>query len=308
MASMMRKMNRGRTGRPRTQWVALLLGVLLSFGMQAQQVASMRINEVLIINENNFVDDYGQRNGWIELFNSSAGTVNIGGCYLTNDPDNPTKYPIPKGDVLTIIRPGQHVLFWVDGMASRGTFHVNFKFDPTKKNYIALYDVNGKTLVDEIWIPAEQKPDISYGRFVDGQDEWGILPKVTPSTNNLTLDTNEKIENFKQNDAWGVGMTISAMIVVFVGLILLYVVFKFFDRFAVILRKRRAQKAGLDDHITKDIHLDEGAVFAAIATALYEVTEDAHDVESTVLTISKVTRRYSPWSSKIYGIRDFLRK
>jgi hypothetical protein len=54
--------------------------------------------------------------------------------------------------------------------------------------------------------------------------------------------------------------------------------------------------------------LEEGAVFAAIATALYEVTEDVHDVESTVITIQKVTRRYSPWSSKIYGLREQLKK
>ena len=300
--------NKERTSRPRTQWrVMILLGFLLSVGMKAQQVSSVRINEVLIINENNFVDDYGNRSGWIELYNSSAGTVNIGGCFLTNDPNNPKKYPIPKGDVLTIIRPGQHVLFWADGIASRGTFHVNFIFHPMQKNYIALYDVNGKTLVDEIWIPAGQKADVSYGRFIDGQDSWGILPKVTPSTNNLTLDTNEKIENFKQNDSWGVGMTITAMVVVFLGLILLYVIFKFVGQFAFNLSRSRALKAGVDVNIARDSNTDEGAVFAAIATALYEVKEDAHDIESTVLTISKVARRYSPWSSKIYGIRDFSR-
>lgn len=48
---------------------------------------------------------------WIELFNNSAGSVNIAGCYLTNDKSNPKKYPIPKGDVLTVIPPRQHTLF-----------------------------------------------------------------------------------------------------------------------------------------------------------------------------------------------------
>ena len=38
--------------------------------------------------------------------------------------------------------------------------------------------------------------------------------------------------------------------------------------------------------------------------ALYEVSEDAHDMESTVLTMRKVARRYSPWNSKIYGMRN----
>ena len=45
----------------------------------------------------------------------------------------------------------------------------------------------------------------------------GTAEKVTPSTNNLTLDSNEKIDNFKQNDSLGIGMTITAMAVVFLG-------------------------------------------------------------------------------------------
>jgi Na+-transporting methylmalonyl-CoA/oxaloacetate decarboxylase gamma subunit len=287
--------------------IMLLFMLLFAAGTYAQRVAYIRINEALITNENNFVDDYGNRSGWIELFNNSAGTVNIGGCYLTNDRNNPQKYPIPKGDVLTIIPPRQHILFWADGMASRGTFHLNFELDPTKENYIALYDADGKTLVDEIVIPAGQKPDVSYGRKIDGRDEWAALSKVTPSTNNLTLDSNEKIENFLVNDALGVGMTLTAMAVVFIGLILLYIVFRIVGKTAIQMSTRRAKKAGVENIPAKG-HMEEGAILAAIATALYEVTEDVHDIESTVLTIHKVARRYSPWSSKIYGMREFSKK
>lgn len=206
--------------------VLLLFALLVSFGAKAQRATSMRINEVLVINEDNFVDDYGKRHAWIELFNNSAGSVNIAGCYLTNDKSNPKKYPIPKGDVLTVIPPRQHTLFWADGEPDRGTFHVNFTLDPSKENYIALYDADGKTLIDEIVIPASQKADVSYGRTLDGQGEWTALTKVTPSTNNVTLDSNEKIENFKENDSWGIGMTLTAMAVVFSGLFLLFIIFK----------------------------------------------------------------------------------
>ena len=72
--------------------VLLLFALLVSFGAKAQRATSMRINEVLVINEDNFVDDYGKRHAWIELFNNSAGSVNIAGCYLTNDKSNPKKY------------------------------------------------------------------------------------------------------------------------------------------------------------------------------------------------------------------------
>ena len=92
--------------------IFLLLGFLfVSLSLAAQSQSDMRINEFLVINTNDFEDDFGHKNGWIELFNTSYGTVNIGGCYLTNDPSNLTKYIIPKGDVLTKIAPRQHTLF-----------------------------------------------------------------------------------------------------------------------------------------------------------------------------------------------------
>ena len=62
--------------------VLLLFALLVSFGAKAQRATSMRINEVLVVNEDNFVDDYGKRHAWIELFNGSAGSVNIAGCFL----------------------------------------------------------------------------------------------------------------------------------------------------------------------------------------------------------------------------------
>ena len=287
--------------------VLLLFILLVSFGAQAQRATSMRINEALVINEDNFVDDYGKRHGWIELFNTSAGTVNIAGCFLTDDKNNPKKYPIPKGDVLTQIPPHQHTLFWADGEPNRGTFHVNFTLDPSKENYIALYDADGKTLIDEITIPAAQRPDVSYGRVIDGQEEWAQLTKVTPSTNNLTLDSNEKIENFKTNDSLGIGMTITAMTVVFLGLLLLYLIFKQVGKAAIAASKRNAQKAGAPVSASAPDEVS-GEVFAAIATALYEMSDDNHDIEHTVLTIRKVRRAYSPWSSKIYSLRETPRK
>lgn len=283
--------------------VLLLFALLVSFGAQAQRASSMRINEVLVVNEDNYVDDYGKRHPWIELYNTSAGTVNIQGCYLTDDKNNPKKYPIPKGDVLTLIPPRQHTLFWADGEPNRGTFHVNFTLDPTKENYIALYDADGRTLIDEITIPPMQVADVSYGRVIDGQDEWAQLKKVTPSTNNLTLDSNSKIDNFKRNDAVGIAMTITAMAVVFMGLFLLFVIFKQIGKLSISASKRNVRKSGATT-TAADAGQESGEIFAAIATALYEMSDDNHDIENTVLTIHKVTRNYSPWSSKIYNLRQ----
>ena len=291
--------------------ILVLFATLFSLGINAQRATSIRINEILVVNEDNYVDDYGKHSGWIELFNSSAGTVDLKGCYITNDKNNLTKYMIPKGDVLTKIRPRQHTLFFADNNPGRGTFHVNFVLDPYMDNYIAIVDADGKTLIDEVTVPAGQIADTSYGRLIDGEKEWAQLTKVTPSTNNLTLDSNEKIDNFKQNDSFGIEMTVSAMAVTFMGLLLLYLIFKQVGKISIAASKRNAKKAktGAINAENDDLAGEEaGEVFAAIATALYEVTEDVHDLENTVLTIHKVTRNYSPWSSKLYGLREIPRK
>jgi len=53
----------------------------------------------------------------------------------------------------------------------------------------------------------------------------------------------------------------------------------------------------------KGVSRQSGEVFAAIAMAIYEVTE-LHDDENTILTIKNTVRNYSPWSSKIYSLRE----
>jgi hypothetical protein len=44
---------------------------------------------------------------------------------------------------------------------------------------------------------------------------------------------------------------------------------------------------------------------AAIAIALYLHFNEIHDEESNIITIQRVSKTYSPWSSKIYNMRNF---
>lgn len=283
--------------------VALVL--LFSVGVSAQRTTTLKLNEVLVVNNDNYQDDYGSKSPWIEIFNNSAGSVDLKGCFLTTDKNNPTMYMIPKGDVQTKVLPYQHILFWVDAKPGRGTFHTNFSFDPNKANYLALYDSDGKTLIDEITVPASQIADVSYGLTLDGKGSWATLPNVTPSTNNVTLDSNAKIDKFKLNDPIGIGMTLTAMMVVFLGLFILFIVFKSVGKIAVGISKRNVRKqAGANAANMSHVGEEAGEVFAAIGMALHEFTNDMHDEENTVLTIRKIQRNYSPWSSKIQGLRD----
>ena len=296
----------------------LMLGVCSSCG-EKKSNNKLVLNEVLITNESNFQDDYGLHSAWIEIFNRSYGSADLAGCYLkcSSQPGDTASYFIPKGDVLTLIKPRQHSLFWADGEARRGTFHTNFTLNPETQNWIGLYD-SGRNLLDQITIPAGVlQANQSYARISDAAEKWevkdGSAEKyVTPSTNNKTIDSNAKMEKFEEHDSDGIGMSISAMSVVFCGLILLFIAFKIVGRVSVSLSKRNAMKAkGITDkQEAKEKKLGEapGEIFAAIAMAMYEMQSDVHDVEDTVLTITRVKRSYSPWSSKIYTLRETPQK
>ena len=292
----------------------LVLGVCSSCG-EKRSNNKLLLNEVLITNEGNYQDDYGLHSAWIEIFNRSYGSADLAACLLraSSQPGDTTTYFIPKGDVLTLVKPRQHSLFWADGEPRRGTFHTNFTLDPEKENWIGLFD-SGRNLIDQVTIPAGVlKTNQSYGRVSDAASQWevkdGSAEKyVTPSTNNKTIDSNAKMEKFEEHDSNGIGMSISAMSVVFCGLILLFIAFKIVGKASVSLSKRNAMKAkGITDkQEAKEKKLGEapGEIFAAIAMAMHEMQSEVHDVEDTVLTITRVKRSYSPWSSKIYTLRE----
>ena len=303
------------------------IGILLSLAMmlglascgEKEVNTKLVLNEVLIENQTNFQDDYGVHSAWIEVFNQAYSSANLAGYYLkvSNQAGDTASYFIPKGDVLTNVKPRQHALFWADGKPNRGTFHTNFVMDGTTDTWIGLFD-SGKKLVDEVTIPANTlQADQSYARVSDADKQWEVKggsedKYVTPSTNNKTLDENAKMEKFQEHDSEGIGMALTAMSVVFSGLILLYISFRFIGRIAVSLRRKNAMEAKditcKEEAKEKKLGEAPGEVFAAISLALHEMQSDVHDVEDTVLTITRVKRTYSPWSSKIYTLRELPKK
>ncbi|GHT68374.1 hypothetical protein FACS189452_07910 [Bacteroidia bacterium] len=270
----------------------------------AQNRSDLRINEVLTHNVDNYIDDFGRHGAWIEIFNSSYGTVDIGGCYLTNDLSDPKKYPIPRGDVLTKIAPRQHVVFWANNHPTDGTFHLSFTID--NDDCIALFSNDGK-LIDSVTLPV-MAADESYGRLEDGGAEWGFFEKTTPSTNNILKALGASASSFKENDPWGVAMAITAMAVVFTALLLLFVAFKSVGK--LLMHKHHKREKPHVEAVATGVKKEASPsdVYAAIAFAIQQYQKDIQLIEKAVLTINKVARAYSPWSSKIYGLREVPQK
>lgn len=295
-----------------------MLGTTLS--ASAQSRGALRINEVMVSNDSSIVDDYGRRSAWIELFNANFAPLEISSIFITNDSTQPRKYPVPIGDVNTEIPTRQHVVFYADGEPNKGTFHMNFTLVPGQDNWIGIYDANGVTLIDSITIPASLEANTTYARKVDGAgsgaEAWEVrdgsdLLYITPSSNNIIIDTNSKVEMFAETDGHGFGLSIMAMCIVFSALLLLSLCFYGISRIgARISQTNKARSQGLETKALakeeRPAH-DSGEEIAAIVMALHEHL-NTHDKESIILTINKVRKSYSPWSSKIYGLREIPRR
>lgn len=279
----------------------LIFSVIPVFG-QGDRI--VKINEFLVLNEGNYVDDYGKHSAWIELFNPTYNTVNIANMYITDDPANPKKYRIPDGGVTTVLQPRSFVVFFADNNPDNGIFHVNFLAEP--KGYFAIYDSDGKTLLDEIYYP-EQSVDVTYGRLIDGGVEWGFLEKSTPMSSNVTEQGETSAEMFGRMDPSGFALTLISMSVVFGALILLFYVYRFVGnlnqkKYKVLVTRPSFFK-GESEKVSEEVVLS-GETNAAIAMALSMYVAQTHDFENTTITMKKISRPYSPWSSKIYGLRN----
>lgn len=111
---------------------------------------------------------------------------------------------------------------------------------------------------------------------------------------------------FMEIDPYGIGMTVIGYAIVFLALLLLYIVFYNLTKLLTGNIRRILRKEGkvIDEKQSLEM---SGEVNAAIAAALYMYYNELHDQENTVLTISRISRAYSPWSSKIYSLRQYPR-
>lgn len=157
--------------------IGIFLSLLLLVGLtscgEKKTNSKLMLNEVLIDNQSNFQDDYGLHSAWIEVFNKSYGSADLAGCLLkvSNQPGDTVTYFIPKGDVLTLVKPRQHALFWADGEPNRGTFHTSCKLNPETANWIGLFD-SGKKLLDQIVVPAGSPVDPADIRYLWPLCRW----------------------------------------------------------------------------------------------------------------------------------------
>jgi Na+-transporting methylmalonyl-CoA/oxaloacetate decarboxylase gamma subunit len=127
-----------------------------------------------------------------------------------------------------------------------------------------------------------------------------MINSILLQTTGATPALHEPAKAFGATDPNGVVMAMVAMVVVFTSLIFLYILFKYVAKlYGMGARKKTVIKQLTTVTTEEEI---SGEVNAAIALALHMYRSQLHDNEDPVITMKRVARTYSPWSSKIYGL------
>lgn len=145
-----------------------------------------RLNELMAKNDNTIADDFGEYDDWVEIHNNSDETQLLDGLYLTDKPDNLTRWQFPDNNL--ILEPDEFIVIWCDNDPEQGPLHTNFKLDADGE-FVALVEEDGVTVIDSISF-GPQTADISYGRVDDG-DIWAILDVPSPGASNLSAFVNK---------------------------------------------------------------------------------------------------------------------
>lgn len=155
--------------------VALAFVLLLQTDAHAQVV----INEYSCSNRS-IPDAFGNFEDWVELYNPSGQAVDLTGFYLSDNPNNPTKWQFPGGSVpaggrLVVVCSGRNAM-------QDGTPHTSFRLNQLQPESVVLTAPNGTVLESHV-LQLTQNGH-SHGRATDGASTWGVFATPTRGTAN----------------------------------------------------------------------------------------------------------------------------
>lgn len=141
------------------------------------------INELMADNEQVIQDQAGDYSDWIELYNNSADTIDLGEYFLTDDLSDPFQWAFPQ----ELLYPGDFKLIWASGDPTIGPNHADFKLSKGGEAVGLFRNVGGAADTADYVIFGSQNSDESYGRIFDAAPVWVAFDPSTPGASNGTM-------------------------------------------------------------------------------------------------------------------------
>lgn len=150
----------------------------------------LRINEVSAGNDI-YVNDYGKKADWLELYNTTDQDVNLEGLYLSDNRSKPQKYQLRDG----VVPAHGTCIIWCDGKDDFKQLHAPFKLDNADGACISIQASDGSWADCVEYL--EQGKWQTFGRYPDGGNMATILNQPTiHNTNKIgMMDYNAVTEN-----------------------------------------------------------------------------------------------------------------
>jgi hypothetical protein len=160
----------------------LLALFLLPFSGNAQSIV---INEIMTSNNNQIVDEDGDHNDWIEIYNRGSIGINLYGYALSDDESNPQKWLFPN----IILRPDSFLLVFAstkDRAISGQELHTNFSLGIEGEPILLTNPLGNQSDLIEPTIIAK---NTSLGRMTDGTGDWYYIFHPSPGATNIEQQT-----------------------------------------------------------------------------------------------------------------------
>lgn len=222
-----------------------------------------------------------------------------------------------RHDVANIIRPksievmGNNIFFCASANNDIGRVGV---LTLAKDTLVASHVVNLPCHAQ--FLDVQEQELVVVGTNVQGYDinifrieDNGNGLKLVPRQSHL-YHVPKQSERIQASDPAGVGISVVAIVVVFLALVCITLIFGGNAKSIKWAQDRRARraaiKAGVSAEAVQKPSDTTGEVYAAIAAAIFMYQEDMHDEEHAILTISKVERAWTPWNAKFYNMNQYF--
>ena len=135
------------------------------------------INEVSAANSIN-VNEYGKKDDWIELYNTTDKDIDLAGMYLSDKSDKPQKWQIPADSKANTTIPAHgYKIIWCSKRESDTQLHADFKLENEDGSLVRIESADGEWADSLVYCKHEGYQ--TFGRYPDGGAQTFLMDKTT---------------------------------------------------------------------------------------------------------------------------------